>query len=543
MVEPMNRQQRRQTAEPAKRQGQVSQEPRITAARQAHKEGCHAEAEVIYDQLLAENPRNADAIHFKGLLFYQHGRNEEAVAILRQAIKLRSDLASFHGNLANVLFYMGETDAAESECRKAIRLDKKYVTAYSNFSALLLGKGAFAEAETTVRRAISLQPNNAEAYTNLATILRQQGRLRDTEAAFHRALKLDPDYEEACGNLIFLRDFNTGLNFEDQQKDRREWAERFVDSLSVHWKPHEKEKSPDRRLRIGYVSGDFRNHSAAITFGAALFERDRQEFEVFCYMTSAQRDAITEKFENNADAWRPCWGLIDVDLDAQVRADKIDILVDLAGHFAGNRLPVFARKPVPIQITAWGHCTGTGMKAMDYILADWVIMPPEDAKYCAENVVELSCGLSFVPPEGAPDVLAAPSSTRDHVTFGCFNRIEKIVDETLHVWSEVLQRVPNARLVLKNAALDSPEAVSQLHQRIADQNIDLGRVNLMGGKIWSEHMAAFGALDIALDPFPNNGGVTTLETLWMGVPVIAARGSTAPSRVAASILTACGHSE
>ena len=255
-------------------------------------------------------------------------------------------------------------------------------------------------------------------------------------------------------------------------------------------------------------------------------------------MTSVQRDAITEKFENNADAWRPCWGLTDVDLDAQVRADKIDILVDLAGHSAGNRLPVFARKPVPIQITAWGHCTGTGMKAMDYILADWVIMPPEDAKHCAENVVELSCGLSFVAPEGAPDVLAAPSSTRDHVTFGCFNRIEKIVDETLHVWSEVLQRVPNARLVLKNAALDSPEAVSQLRQRIADQNIDL-----MVKKIWPKHMAAFGALDIALDPFPNNGGVTILETLWMGVPVIAARGSTAPSRVAASILTACGHSE
>ena len=152
MVEPINRQQRQQTAKTAKRQGQVSQEPRIAAARQTHKKGRHAEAEVIYDQLLAENPRNADAIPFKGLLLYQHGRNEVAVAILRQAIKRRSGLASFHGNLANVLFYMGETVAAKSECRKAIRLDKKYATAYSNFSALLLGKGAFAEAETTVRR-------------------------------------------------------------------------------------------------------------------------------------------------------------------------------------------------------------------------------------------------------------------------------------------------------------------------------------------------------------------------------------------------------
>ena len=190
---------------------------------------------------------------------------------------------------------------------------------------------------------ISLQPNNAEAYNNLATILRRQGRLRDTEAAFHRALELDPDYEEARGNLIFLRDFNTGLSLEEEQKDRREWAERFVDSLSVHWKPHENEKSPDRRLRIGYVSGDFQNHSAAITFGAELLERDRQEFEVFCYRTSARRDAITEKPENNADAWLPCWGLTDVDLDVLLRADKIDILANLAGHSAGNRIPALAR--------------------------------------------------------------------------------------------------------------------------------------------------------------------------------------------------------
>lgn len=545
MVGRMNRQQRRQAARTAKQQGKspAAADPRLDAARKAHSEGRLKEAETIYDQLLAEDPKNADAVHFKGLLFYQHGRNQEAILILREAIKLRRGVASFHGNLANVLFHVGDMEAAETEYRKAIRLDRKYAKAYNNFSALLMGQGRFSEAEATVRSAIKLEPENFESFNSLASILRRQGHLQEAEDAFRRAVELNPDYEEAHGNLIFLRDFNTNLTFADQQMDRRLWAERFIDPLMGTPAPHENLKEPDRKLRIGYVSGDFRNHSAAITFGAAIFERDRMNFEAFCYTTSARRDSITEKFEAAADAWRPVWGMPDSDLVEKIREDKIDILVDLAGHSAGNRLPMFGYKPAPIQITAWGHCTGTGMKAMDYILADAILMPPEDAHHCAEEVIELSCGLNFAPPEDAPNVASTPMLANGYPTFGCFNRIEKLVDETFEVWAQILNQTPDARLVLKNAAFDNPAVVSNVNERMGACGIELERVDLIGKTSWYEHMAAFSRIDIALDPFPNNGGVTTLETLWMGVPLVAMRGPTAPSRLGASMNIACGHAD
>ena len=544
MVEPMNRQQRRQAAKAAKRQGQVSQDPRMAVARQAHMEGRHADAETIYDTLLSENPKDADALHFKGLLFFQHGRSEEAVAVLREAISLRRGVASFHGNFANVLLNIGELEEAEIEFRKAIRLDKNYARAYVNFCTLLIEKGKLSEAENIIDRALKLDPNNYEAINNLASVYRHQGRNDDAEAALHRALAINPDYELAYAGLIFIRDFNPNLSFENQQMDRRRWAEKFIDPLSPDTPPQYKNpKNPDRKLRIGYVSGDFRNHSAAISFSPAILERDRNSFDAYCYMTSAHRDSITEKFEASSDAWRSAWGMSDAELLAHIQTDGIDILVDLAGHSAGNRLPVFAHHPAPIQISAWGHCTGTGMKAMDYIFADNIVMPPEDARHCAEEVVELSCCISFAPPQDAPEVAASPAHANGFVTFGSLNRVEKISDLTLSAWSDILRKTPGSRLQLKNTAFDDKDAVSQMHKRMRAVHININQVDLIGRTRWYEHLAALGNVDIALDTFPNNGGITTLETLWMGVPVVAILGRGAASRIAASIISASGHDE
>jgi protein O-GlcNAc transferase len=544
VVEPMNRQQRRRAAKTANRQGQASQEPRISLARQAHKEGRYAEAGAIYDILLTENPRDADALHFKGLLLFQHGRSDEALVVLREAITLRRGVASFHGNLANVLFNIGDLEEAELEFHKAIRLDKNYVRAYINFSALLIQNGKLSEAETAINRALKLEPNNYEALNNLASIYLRQGRNDEAEAAFHRALTINPDYELAYAGLIFVRDFNPRLTFEEQQMDRRRWAERFINPLAPALPvQHTNTKDPERKLRIGYVSGDFRSHSAAISFSPAILERDHNAFDAYCYMTSAHRDSITEKFELSANAWRSVWGMSDAELLAQIQLDEIDILVDLAGHSAGNRLPVFGRHPAPIQISAWGYCTGTGMKAMDYIFADDIVMPPNDARHCAEEVVELSCCISFAPPQDAPDVTASPAQSNGFVTFGSLNRIEKINEQTLAAWSDILRRTPGSRLQLKNTAFDDKDSVSQMLNRIRAANIDINQVDLIGKTRWYEHLAALGNVDIALDTFPNNGGITTLETLWMGVPVVAIRGMGAASRIAASIISASGHKE
>ncbi|MEL0018518.1 MAG: tetratricopeptide repeat protein, partial [Rickettsiales bacterium] len=280
----MNRQQRRQAARSSK-SGPEAADPRMAAAKQAHEAGRHAEAEATYNRLLVENPKNPDALHYKGLLFYQYGRAGEAVALLREAIALRRGVPTFHGNLANVLLHLGDMDGAEAEFRKALRLDKKYVKAYINFSVLLMGRGRLPEAEEMARRALRLQPENAEAYNCLGSILRQQGQRLDAEAAFRRALEINPDYEEAHGNLIFLQDFDPALSFKELQDARRRWAERFMDPLLAGAQPHANSPDPDRKLRIGYVSGDFRNHSAASAFTAVVLERDRENFEAYCYMT------------------------------------------------------------------------------------------------------------------------------------------------------------------------------------------------------------------------------------------------------------------
>ncbi len=538
----MNRQQRRQAARSSK-SGPEAADPLMAAAKQAHEAGRHAEAEATYNRLLVENPKNPDALHYKGLLFYQYGRAGEAVALLREAIALRRGVPTFHGNLANVLLHLGDMDGAEAEFRKALRLDKKYVKAYINFSVLLMGRGRLPEAEEMARRALRLQPENAEAYNCLGSILRQQGQRLDAEAAFRRALEINPDYEEAHGNLIFLQDFDPALSFKELQDARRRWAERFMDPLLAGAQPHANSPDPDRKLRIGYVSGDFRNHSAASAFTAVVLERDRENFEAYCYMTSARRDEATARFEAAADGWRPCWGLPDAELAAQIRADEIDILVDLSGHSAGNRLAVFARKPAPVQITAWGHCTGTGMKAMDYFFADPVIVPPEDARHCAEEVIPLSCVLGITPPGVAPDVVGPPVLRNGYATFGCFNRTERLGEETLGAWSRILERCPDARLLLKSAELDNREIAKRVEKKLGAHGIDLSRVELRGRTPWFDHLAAYGDVDVALDPFPNNGGVTTLETLWMGVPVVALDGATITSRLAASIVSASGHAE
>ncbi|MBG05089.1 MAG: acetylglucosamine transferase [Rhodospirillaceae bacterium] len=542
----MNRQQRRRAAR-ANKQNDGSQQsqsdPRFDAGRRAHQAGQFAEAQAVYDQLLNENPRNADALHYRGLLAFQQGQTEEALTMLNEAVSLRPNAPIFHGNLANVLLNAGDNERAEKAFRKAIRLDRNYALAHSNLATLLLGGGRIDEAETSVRRALKLQPRNFESYSNLGSILRRRGDLDGAEAAFRKALSINPDYERAHSNLIFALDFNASVSFEMQQAERRRWAERFADPLSVGVPHFAIDRDPDRKLRIGYVSGDFRNHSAAFSFGPVILERDREAFEAYCYMTSARRDIVTENFETAADQWRPSWGKPDSQIADMIRHDKIDILVDLSGHSAGNKLLAFARRPAPIQVSAWGHCTGTGTRAMDYLLADATTIPQTDAVHCTEEVIELSCAICYAPTDAAPDVSPLPLSSNGYITFGCLNRIEKLSDETIRVWSRVLEAVPASRLLLKSGALDDKGVTRQLRSRLVEHGIEDERVTTRGRSSWFEHIETLREIDIALDPFPNNGGITTLETLWMGVPVVSLRGHTPASRIAASILTASGCEE
>ena len=301
--------------------------------------------------------------------------------------------------------------------------------------------------------------------------------------------------------------------------------------------PHLNVPDPERRLRIGYVSADFRRHSAYSVFGPVLEHHDHENFEVVCYSGVKREDDITRRVREAADRWHPVLRLSDAALAEQIRAERIDILVDLSGHTEGNRLLVFARKPAPVQVTAWGHATGTGVDAIDYFFADPVLVPLTERALFAEEVFDLPCFLCYAPPQYLPEINALPALAGAPFTFGCINRVEKISAPVMALWARILEAVPHSRLLLKPVDLDDPEVRQRLLERLQAAGVGPERVRLMGFTAHGEHLKIYHEVDLGLDAFPQNGGVSTAEALWMGVPVVALNGETLNGRNSASILS------
>jgi predicted O-linked N-acetylglucosamine transferase (SPINDLY family) len=296
---------------------------------------------------------------------------------------------------------------------------------------------------------------------------------------------------------------------------------------------------PDKRIVVGYVSSDFRTHSAAFTFAPVLRSHDKSNFQVNCYSGSPTRDALTADFQSRADVWVDAVNLSDDELADRIQADGVDILVDLSGHTTGNRLGVFARKPAPIQVSAWGSGTGTGLQTMDYLFADPVIIPADVRPMFAERIHDLPAVITLDPISVAQPS-ALPMLRNRFVTFGVFNRIDKISDEALAVWSRLLEAVAGSKIVVKHFALDEAFLRDSLVSRFVAHGVPQDRVICTGSSGRREHLQAFENIDISLDPFPQNGGVSTWESLYLGVPVIAKLGNGASSRAAGASLKAIG---
>jgi predicted O-linked N-acetylglucosamine transferase (SPINDLY family) len=328
---------------------------------------------------------------------------------------------------------------------------------------------------------------------------------------------------------------------EQHQQARQVWWDQIGAKVaSEAARSHDNSRDPDRPLVLGYVSADFNAHSAAFIFKPVLQYHDREQFEIVCYSCSSKADAATDEFQKIADRWHDASQWSDDRLAGQIRADGVDILIDLSGHTKGNRLGVFALKPAPIQVHGWGHGTGTGLPTIDYLFSDPVAIPAAVRHLFAETVVDLPC---FVTLEPLPIELArasTPATSNGFVTFGVFNRISKISDAAAQAWSRILERVPGSRLLIKDLALDDQLVRDNLLARLATCGVPAERVDLLGTTLRIDHLRSFHRVDIALDPFPQNGGVSTLEALQMGVPVVAKLGNSLPSRAGGSILSALG---
>jgi predicted O-linked N-acetylglucosamine transferase (SPINDLY family) len=436
---------------------------------------------------------------------------------------------------------MDRYDESASASRHAIELKPDYAGAYNNLGASLQALGRFEESVSALRRAIELKPDLAWAHNNLGVALLNLNRLDEADAAYRSAIHLKPGFAEADSNRLMCLNYLPDASGEALLPEHRAWDQRHASGFATL--PHANSRDPERRLRIGYVSGDLRRHSVAYSLIDVLTAHNGSDFEVFCYSTSATVDGMTERLRGASDHWRGLAGVSDDDAAAMVRDDAIDILIDLSGHTAGNRLLLFARKPAPVQVNWMGYPNTTGMAAMDYRLVDPITDPPGIAEaWASEALVRLQGGfLCYAPPPEAPEVAPPPSLASGAITFGSFNNPPKLSDPTIETWAGVLRRVPTARLLLKGRPFIDSAARALMQARFAGHGIGPERLILLG---WTagvgSHLEAYGQIDIGLDPFPYNGTTTTCEALWMGVPVVTLLGERHVARVGASLLSRVG---
>lgn len=497
------------------------------------------EAVECFERALRQMPNHLQARNNLANQYRNLGRLEEAAAHLEQAARQDPASAPVALNLGNVYMAMSRYEDAIASFDNAIRLAPTLSVLYSNKGNALRAQSRIEEALACYRQALALEPNRAEFYVNAGNALQLQGRLREALASFRQAMQLAPDNAAAYAAGLFSLHYDPALSAQDLCQAHREWAARYAPPPPV--RPYANSRNPEKRLRIGLVSADIRQHPVTFFTLPVLEGHDKERYEILCYSCGAKPDAWTGRVQAAADGWRDASGLSDLEMAEQIERDGIDILVDLSGHTAGSRLLVFARKPAPVQISWLGYFNTTGLAAMDYLLVDPIVAPPREEAPFVEKPLRLEgCYLAYQGPEYAPEVSPLPALHRGHITFGCFNTLSKITDEVVRLWSQLLHRVPFSRLVLKNAVLDDGHSRQLYWEAFEREGIHRHRVDLLGSAPHREMLAHYANIDIALDTFPYNGGTTTCEALWMGVPVITQAGGRFVSRVGETILTNAG---
>lgn len=507
-----------------------------------HKARQFVEAIACYDKVLALDPGHVLAYINRGAALIELRRTDEAIADFDRAIALAPGHAGAWINRGEALLLRRLLPEALQSYDAAIRLDPQSPEGWLGRANVLVLSRRVEEAKRACQEVLAVAPNSVKALVQFGQCLAHQGDVEAAIALFEQALRIDPRDEGAHANRIFTLDFSATASDADHQAARADWW-RAIGAVEARLRPapvHGNERSPHRKLVIGYVGAEFKRCSAAYTYRSVLENHDKTNFEVVCYSATSKSDEVTESFRQAADRWREVAQWPDDQLEDCIRRDKIDILVDLFGHSADNRLRVFARKPAPVQVTAWGHATGTGMPTMDYLFSDPIAIPNEVRHHYAEQICDLPCLIVAEPPRGDFRSAVSPVTQNSFLTYGVFNRISKISDSAVVLWSKLLGSKPDARLIIKDHMLDDGETCRILLDRFARSGADLDRISLLGSTSREEHLEAFSQIDLCLDPFPHGGGVSTWEALYMGVPVVTRPGTGVSTRAAGAILSAIG---
>lgn len=532
----------------------------------------------ILEKAVALSPDHAEAHNNLGLVLTLLGRREDAETLFRRAVELRPDMPVLANNYGTLLLKMFDLDQSITQLERAVALDPGYLDAWVNLGVAHFMLGHYDDAVAAYRKAIEQDPDNAFAHYSLGVALLEQQDLPDAVREIEHALKVNPDNVMALNTLgvalldqhriaearevmaraaeadtmsapvyasnhLFTSLYLPELDNQHIFDIHRNFGHRFTSGMADQAKPHTQVRDPDRKLRLAYMSPDLRGHSVAFFMEALLEKHDRSAFEIILYSNTTRIDGVTEAMEKAADVWVETAGLTDQALVERMRADRIDILVNLGGHTSGNRLVACGHKPAPVQIEYLGYPDTSGVTAMDYRISDPQADPPGEADArCVEKLLRLpDCFHCYRPTTKAPAPAPAPHVERGYITYGSFNVLPKLNDKVVAAWSEILKQVPNSRLYLKCKQLKTESVRDRVRSYFRDAGVDPARIDMEAFvPSVQDHLNKYAGIDLGLDTFPYNGTTTTCEALWMGVPVLSVEGYRHTGRVGLSLLHAVG---
>ena len=551
------------------------------------------DAVALYQQALHVRPQYAEAHHNFGVVLTKLERFSEAIDHYREAVRFKPDFRDAHNNLGSLLARDGRWSEAAGHYYQVLRLQPNNTVAYTSVGRALAQQGKHAEALTFYQRALQLSPNeplahcdvgdaladmyeldqavaaykkaleidpeSADAHFKLSNVWLSKGRPTEAVASLRQALKFKPEMTQAQHNFLFSLNHDPDADLDEVFAEHRKWGKACCSEESLNVRSAECEvrsrKGGDhgfrnsdselinRRLRIGYMSPDFRQHALNRYLQPVLTHHDREKFEVYCYSEVKKPDVVTAALQRLVHAWCSTRNVSDESVAAQIREDSIDILVDLAGHTAGNRLRVFALKPGPVQATWLGYLNTTGLATVDYRITDEVLDPPGQPTRDTEQLMRLPGGFCcFSPPTDAPDIGPLPALSRRYLTFGSLHSLFKLNARVLDLWCEVLRALPTSRLLIFRDTL-AGTVVEHLRNEFTQRGIDPARLDLRTGSGAPGYLGIYSQIDVSLDVFPWTGGVTTCESLWMGVPMLSIAGPRPAQRNTAAILANVGLSQ
>lgn len=502
-----------------------------------HLERAHAEAL----ELVEDFPDQPEPYGNLGNALYSQGKLAEAIAQYKKAVAIRPDYAEAHFSLVALQGFSGHQELVAEYLERCIQEKGETSQRLTLLAVAYKECGHLEKAVRLSRKVMQTYPGDVRGKVNLAGCLSETGD-PGAAMALYRELSSDGNSQMAmASNVLFEMNYLPEFSREAVFQHHLDWAAKYEAPVAAPAVFDQLDRNPRRKLRVGYVSADFCAHPVGFLLRDVVSNHDHDQFEIHCFSAGVKSDATTTAIASAVDAWADVVFETPQQLSQRIRDAKVDLLVDLSGHTGNHRLLCFALRPAPVQATWLGYFNTTGMSAMDYFISDPYTTPKGEGQLFTETVLRLPhTRFCFSAPSYSGDVGPAPVQANGYVTFGSFNRLPKLSAATIEAWAHILLGVPNSRLILKAAALADESVCQQVLARFAKHGLDAQRIEMRGASAHHEMLAEYGQLDIALDPFPFNGGMTTLEALWMGVPVVALRGTTVVSRQSYSALANLG---